>query len=254
MGVGTLARKLEHWLATPTLLAIPALLALAMLLAIPALLAQPVGALAAQRSAPQRDISATHAYVIANHALAKASEARVQRVKRQIMSFKQRLEAECPHAGAGSPQNSKGYKLSYELAGAISAISYGADATPIRKFDRAVSGLRWSNPKTTRIVRVYATDLRELAALKLPRVCSDVQAWTASSYATVPADTLQFDQHVEAIQLHSVPMRLLSPYLQPDDRAIAQRTEKLEEELLKIEENVGYNDWFALLKAMSLNQ
>ncbi|HEY1688092.1 MAG TPA: hypothetical protein VGF95_04435 [Solirubrobacteraceae bacterium] len=230
----------------------------AALIVIPAITAaQPSGAFAAEQrgiSATQRDISATRAYVVANYALAKASEARVELVKKKITGFKQALEGECLHVGKGSPQNSKGYKLSYELAGSIDAISYSTDAAPIRKFDLAVKGLRWSNATTTRLAHTYATDLSELSALKLPSVCSDVRAWVASDYQTVPEDTLKYDQHVEAIQLQGVPEQLLTPYLEADDRAIAQRTEKLEEKLLKTEENVGYNDWFALLKATSLNQ
>lgn len=211
-------------------------------------------ALAPASAFAQSNAAATHAYVAADYALAKAGVASVPRAQKQIASYRKKVGGECAHVGEGSPQTEKGWKLSYEAVGALWSISYGTNAGAIHKFMHVVDGLKWSNSKTTRIAHTYAKSLDELASLPMPDICSDIKAWTASKYETVPSDTLKFDNHAEGIELHTMPEKLLAPYLSPADRGIVARTEKLEVKILNTETFVGANDWFALLETLSLNQ
>jgi len=209
----------------------------------------PTGAIAT----PQ-DVASTHAYIVANYAFVKASDAKVGPAQADILRLNRRLGYECPHAGAGSPENSESQKPSYEVAGALWSVSYGADAGPIRAFVRAVRPLRWSDRAITRIMQRYTSSLTELAALPLPHLCADVRAWSASGFTTIPTSTITFDQHVESIEGHSIPTRLLAPYELPGDRSILKRTTQLETKLEQIETVVGFNDWDLVLETLGLNQ
>lgn len=213
-----------------------------------------LGLMPASAIATPQDSASTHAYVVANFALARAAEASVAFTEARVSRLNQKLGQECPKAGAGSPQNDESQKASYEVAGALWSISYGAVAGPIRTFARAVKPLRWSNPKLTRRAQAYARSLSELAALPLPNLCGDVRTWSASGFRTIPAITLAFDQHVESIEGHTIPTKLLTPYERPADKSILARTTRLETKLEHTETVVGFNEWDTLLETLGLNQ
>jgi hypothetical protein len=205
-------------------------------------------------NAAPADVASTHAYIRANDAFVRETYARVGSTQASIAGLNRKLGRECRGAGGGSPQNEESQKLSYEVSGALWSVSYGADAGPIRAFAQAVRPLRWSNPKLTRIAQGYARSLRELAALALPNLCGDVRAWSASGFRVVPATTIRFDRHVEAIAGHTIPPRLLSPYEQSADRGVLERTSRLEAKLEHIEVVTGFSDWASLLETLGLNQ
>jgi|SRR5665213_2434753 len=226
------------------------------LLALLALSLTPATAIAGRRgnaSTPQ-DRASTHAYIQANSVLANAAAASEAPVQASILSFNQKLGQECPKAGAGSPQNEESQKASYEVAGALWSITYGANAASIRTFVAAVKPLRWSNPKITHLAQAYAKSLSELAALPLPNLCGDVRAWSASGFQTIPAITLSFDEHTEAIQGHTIPSRMLAPSARPADKRILATTTRLETKLEHTETVTGFNDWDSLLETLGLNQ
>jgi hypothetical protein len=196
----------------------------------------------------------THAYVLADHALAEASERNVPKVKTLIARYKRKLVGECRKAAAGSPQNSQAYRLDYEVAGALWSLSFGADASAIHRFSRAVSGLDWSDPSIGKRVREYAKTLTGLASLPMPDVCVEVEAWRASNYKQVPEPTLHFDEHAEALEPYVLPVSVLKPYLQRSEASTVTSTEQLEEKLLNAETLVGGNAWYSLLEALDLNE
>lgn len=213
-----------------------------------------LGVAPSMASATSGNSAATHAYIRANYLLARASEASVAPTQTKILALGHKLGQECPKAGAGSPENEASQKVSYEVAGAIWSVSYGAIAGPIGKFARAVSPLRWSNPKLTRLAQGYAKSLRELAALAMPNICGNVRAWSASNFKVIPLSTVNFDRHVEAIVGHTIPPAQLAPYEQPADKSILARTTNLETELEHAETVTGFNDWDSLLETLGLNQ
>jgi hypothetical protein len=200
------------------------------------------------------DATSTHTYIAANYTFVQASDARVRAAQADIIGLIHRFKRECPKVGAGAPQNEEAQKLSYEVAGAIWSVAYGADAGPIRAFIRAVRPLRWSNPALTRAARGYARSLHELASLPVPDLCGDVHAWSTSGFRIVAATTTRFDLHVESIEGHSIAPRLLAPYERPSDRSILERTTRLETKLEHVETVTGFNDWGSLLETLGLNQ
>jgi hypothetical protein len=208
---------------------------------------------AAAGAAP-RDIAATHAYIQANYALARAVDARIASTQAGILNRTEQFGRECGNAGAGSPQDEEAQKLSYEAAGALWAVSFGANVQQIRTFARAVKPLRWSNPKLTRIAQSYAQGLLGLATLKTPDLCADVRTWSASGFHTVPASTLRFDGRVEGLEPRTIPPRLLAPFESPADRGALTRTTHLESELEANEFEVGFDDWTSLLNVLGLKQ
>jgi hypothetical protein len=213
-----------------------------------------LGLAPAKAIATPQDVASTHAYIQANFAFVRESEARVRTTQASIVRLDHKLGRECPHAGAGSLQNEEAQKLSYEVVGALWSVSYGADAGPIHVFDRAVRPLRWTNHKLTRIAQGYAKSLVELAALPMPNLCGDVRAWSTSGFRTIPATTISFDRHAESIEGHSIPPRLLAPYEQPGDRGILESTTRLEKKLESTETVTGFNDWDQLLETLGLHQ
>jgi hypothetical protein len=209
----------------------------------------PAGALATSQ-----DAAATHAYIEANFAFAQASQARAAVAQAAAVRLTGRVARECRDAGSGSPQNEESQKVSYEAAGALWSVIYGADAGPIRTFVRAVAPLRWSNPQLTRAAQGYARSLHELATLALPNLCADVRIWSAGGFRTIPATTVHFDKYVESIEGHTIAPRLLAPYERAGDRGVVERTTRIETKLEHTETATGFNDWDSLLETLGLNQ
>jgi hypothetical protein len=212
------------------------------------------GVLAAAAAASQQDVASTHAYIRANYALNRATQARVKTAQANIEATIQKLAQECPLSGAGSPQDEEAQHLSYEVVVALWSASYSRDAGPINAFADVVRRLHWSNPKLTRMARRYASDLQELARLQMPNVCSDVAAWRQDGFKAAPANTIQLQQRVEAIEPKTIPPSLLAPYEQPADRPVLATTTRIETRIQNIETAQGFDDWDQALEALGLNQ
>jgi hypothetical protein len=117
-----------------------------------------------------------------------------------------------------------------------------------------VNRLKWSNPAITRAARKFTKGLREMAALPIPDLCGDVRSWAAGGFKAVPATTEQYVRHVEAIEVKEIPRRLLAPYVQPADRGLRARDERLATKFEELEFQRGQDDWNALLEVLALNQ
>jgi hypothetical protein len=207
-----------------------------------------------QAIATPQDIAATHAYIQANYALARASVATIGPAQAKIERLNRKLRGECPHAGAGALQNEASQPMSYEVAVALWSVAYGAAAGPIRTFVGVVRKLRWSDHRITHTAQNYASSLSELATLPLPDLCAEVRAWKASGFQMIPATTARLVRRVEAIEPQTIPPRLLAPYERGADRAILARTTRLETKLTATEFTLGFNDWDLLLETLGLNQ
>ena len=209
----------------------------------------PAGAVAAPR-----DVASTQAYLVAAHTALHAVVSKWSSVEDGIHALDLRFHAECPDVGAGSPQSEEEQKLSYEVAGALWATGYHTDAGVVRAFVKAVGPLRWSNPTITRDAHRFTKGLQQMAALSVPNLCGDVRAWAADGYKAVPADTEQFDQHVEAIEVKEIPRGLLLPFLQSTDRPLLVQTEHLATRFEELEFSRGQIDWNTALETLGLNQ
>lgn len=213
-----------------------------------------LGVAPATAVATSQDVASTHAYIRANYALNRATQAKVKVAQASIESTIHKLGQECPKLGLGSPQNEESQHLSYEVVVALWSTSYTTDAGPIHKFAQAVRHLHWSNPKLTHMAQHYAADLQDLANLQMPNVCGDVTAWKETGFKTVPATSIQLDRRVEAIEPKAIPASLLAPYEQPADKAILSTTTRIESHLQQIETMEGFNDWDQALETVGLNQ
>jgi len=214
------------------------------------LLAPPSAAAAASA----RDVTSTHAYVVAAYTALHSVVTRWSSVEASIRKLDQRFQAQCPHVGAGSPQSEEEQKLSYEVAGALWATGYHTDARIVDRFVRAIAPLHWSNPVVDRSARKLAKGLRAMVALQAPDLCSDVRAWAAGGYNAVPASTASYVRHVEAIEVKEIPRSLLVRYALPSDRGLIARTERLATRFEELEFQRGQVDWDNLLEVLSLNQ
>jgi hypothetical protein len=213
-----------------------------------------LGAAPAGASETRQDAASTHAYLLAAYTALHAVVSGWPSAEAAIRQLDQSVSAECAGVAAGSPQSTEEQELSYEVVGALWATSYHTYATVIQRFLKAVDPLSWSNPTVTRGARAYARGLHEMVVLPVPKVCADVRSWIAGGFRAVPADTQQFDRHVEAIEIKELPRKLLSPYLQPTDKALLARVEHVARQFEELEFVQGQHDWNALLEVLALNQ
>jgi hypothetical protein len=212
-----------------------------------------LGLMPAQALATPQDIAATHAYIQANYALARASVARIGVAQAKIERLNGQLARECPREGAGSPENEASQPVPHEVVVALWSIAYGINAGPIRTFINATKRLRWSDRRLTNIAESYARSLHEMATLPLPDLCADVRAWKASGFQLAPAATARLVLRVEAIELKTIPPRLLVRYERGADSGTLARTARLETKLEETEIIIGQNDWQQLLGTLALN-
>lgn len=210
----------------------------------------PVNTLAASGE----DASSTHTTLVAASSTLQQVVNTWPTMEASLHKLNLKFASECPHVGAGSPQSESEQKLSYEVAGALWATAYHADAKIAQKFIAVVSPLRWSNPSITRRAHKFITGLREMIALKVPDLCGDVRSWTASGYKTIPASTLQFDQHVEAIEVEVPSPHILSAYVPAADRSLFAKVEHLITRFDELEFTTGQRYWDTLLETLALNQ
>jgi hypothetical protein len=176
------------------------------------------------------------------------------KVEASLRSLDHRFARECPGVGAGSPQTEAEKRLSYEVAGALWATAYKTDAPIVKRFIHKVTGLTSSNPRLNRRVYKFLNGLSEMLALQVPDICADVRAWTASGYQRVPTSTLQFDRHVEAIDVEIPSPKLADPYLVPSDRALVPKLERLVTRFEEREFVTGQQYWDTLLETLAVPQ
>jgi hypothetical protein len=205
-------------------------------------------------AASRQNVASTHAYLADSYTVLHAAVSTWPSVEASIHTLDLRFHAECPNAGAGSPQNAEEQKLTYEVAGALWATGYHTDATVVHAYVKSLDRLTWSNPQITRDAHRLARGLREMTALQVPNICADIRAWHADGFAAMPSDVEAYDQHVEAINIHEIPRGLLIPYVQPADRGLRERTEHLATRFEELEFMRGQADWIALLEVVGLNE
>jgi hypothetical protein len=202
----------------------------------------------------QQDFSSTHTALVAAYKALHGIVDTWPTMEANLERLNQKFARECPNVGAGSPQNEPAHRLSYEVAGALWATGYHTDAKFAHAFINAVSSLRWSNHTIIRRGLKFIIGLHEMIALRVPDLCGDVRAWTSAGFNTVPADTQQFDQHVEAIDVEIPSPRLLAPYVRPSDRGLLARVEHLVIRFEELEFTTGQRFWNQLLETLALNQ
>lgn len=176
------------------------------------------------------------------------------RMEASLHQLDSRFARECPNVGAGSPQDEMEQHFSSEVAGALWATAYHTDAGILRKFIHKVTGLTSDNPALNRRVYKFLNGLDEMVALPVPDLCADVRAWDASGFRTIPSSALQFDAHVEAINVAIPSPRLADPYLVPSDRELVPKLEHLIKRFEELEFTTGQRYWNMVLETLGLPQ
>lgn len=224
---------------------LPALAATLILVALPA------PALARARPS---DAVATRAYIQADYKLAHTARLNLATSEAALRTLRNQISSECPGVAAGSPQDTDSEQLSNELVGAMTLAAIVPDMQAVAQFAQTVQRLRWSNGKLTHKVHVYASRLQTLAMLPAPNVCSDVRAWVAGDYRTLPASSIEFDQRYYKVEVGvgEVPAKLLAPSERRDERSVLAHAEQLEGQLTEAEAN-GVYTWGHIMEAMGLN-
>lgn len=219
------------------------------LLAALALALAPAKALAA----PQ-DVASTHAFLVAGHTALQATVSKWSAVEAGIRRMEHKFSAECRHVGEGSPQNEEEQKMSYEVAGALWASGYHTDAGIVRRFWAAVKSLRWSNPSITRRAHTFAHSMLEMTKISVPDLCGDVRAWAATGFTSIPASTVRYVKHVEAIEVKLPSPKLIRPFVHGSDSALLAQDLRLYHRFEELEVEKGFKDWDDLLEILSLAQ
>lgn len=209
---------------------------------------------AAATAASSHDIAAARTVLTSGYETLRAVLRTWPKVEASLRDLNSRFARECPGVGVGSPQTETEKRLSYEVAGALWATAYHADAPLVKRFVHRVTGLTSSNPKLNRRVYKFLNGLNEMLALQVPDICADVRAWTASGYQRVPTSTLQFDRHVEAIDVEIPSPKLAKPYLVASDRALVPKLERLITRFEELEFTAGQRYWNELLETLAVPQ
>ena len=218
-----------------------------------ATLAAVFASLGAQGAAAS-NVSATHAYIQANYALAKAGVARIGAVQAKVQALNSSLAQQCPGAGKGAPELEITQPLSGEVVAALWSVAYGANAGPIATFVSKVKPLRWSSGRIARIVSRYARSLHELSTLPMPSLCEDVRSFAASGFRSPPARAIALVEHAESVELEPVPARLLARFERGSDASVLAKTARLETKLEEQEFSLGQTDWLEVLATLGLPQ
>jgi hypothetical protein len=205
-------------------------------------------------AAPQ-DVASTDAYLAAASTDLRAAIASMPTtIDAGVAALNRRYAAECPKVDAGSIQDEAADPMTFEVAGALWATAYHADAKIVDAFERVVKPLRWSNATITREVDSYAASLHELSVLSLPGLCGDMRTWAAAGFSAIPATTTQFDRHVEAIEGHPLKLALLGPYEGSSQKALAARVARLEARFEELEGELSQKWFDETLETLALPQ
>jgi hypothetical protein len=221
-------------------------LALALLASIAAAVSAPAGALARQG-----DAAATRAYIQANYRLVQAAGSRIARIEAALHGVLSRVRGDCPMAAAHSPQDAQSTQLSNEVIGAMVTAVVQLDPAAARQFVSSAAGLTWSNRALTRTVHAYVANVRTLAALAPPTLCSDVKSW-ASGFQTLPASTISFAPRFMSawVAAGELPAALAS-YETADERPLLHRSNQLENKLTDLEAR-EVETWSQIMNALGL--
>jgi hypothetical protein len=211
--------------------------------------------LPASVGASPADTAATHAYVLAEYALAQAYLSDASAARAHTTALVESLGKECHGVLAREPseeapeeetptprargelQRSERQRttIQQELSRALDAAAYQPQLAAVEAYGAQIAALHWSDPRIASLVGRYADYLKERATLPAPNVCADMKAWAGSGYHVLSPASRAFEA-AEAARLESVTSlasslsllrSLLKPYEGPAERALARRANAL---------------------------
>jgi hypothetical protein len=193
------------------------------------------------------------AYLQADLKLVSAAAARIPRGESILSGLLAQVRRECPHAAAGSPQDSDSTELSNEVIGTMVISAIRPILPQIHTYLGAVVHLQVGAGSVQRELRSYVTRLRAMAGLTVPALCADVRSWAAGGYRTLSAATTSFSpRFLGAWVAVGVLPAGLSRTEGSAERALAARAGALESALADFEAR-AVETWGEIMSALELN-
>lgn len=135
---------------------------------------------------------ATREYVRAEHAMAEAV-ARGDAARTDAgNALVAKIKLNCDDILGEAPEAGPALTMRMEAVTDLAYVRLLSSRTAYLKFAGTVEKLRWASAALTADVRRQATLTRETVSLVEPNLCEDANAFAASHYQTVPADTSRF--------------------------------------------------------------
>jgi hypothetical protein len=247
-----------------------ALLALALVLAI----------IPASAAAMSENAAATHAYLVATSSYEETELSNLPQEVEAREAAAARISGECPGILANAPPHEEVFgfglvgpgpvgpvsqaplsaraegerhrqsrqlgDLKLELSFALDDSRTQPDREAVGALIRALTPLKWSNPKITFLVQVIAATAKEELEIPAPPVCEDMKSWVASGYKTLTPISREIQSRSEALLKRSFEIialaekapiqtfpKILAPYENASDRTLARHTEALNRQLRK---------------------
>jgi len=188
-------------------------------------------------SASQGDVAATRTYLEVNYGFVQLVASKIKPIEARLHEVQSQVARECPMAAIGSPEDAQSEQLSNEVIGTLveSAVPLLVHPAALR-FLLVAGGLHWSDAGLTSAVHSYVAKLEKIAILGIPSLCTDVRAWAASGYRTLPASTLSFEPQFMSnwVSAGELPAGL-TRYESASERPLLRRTHQLEDEIAELE-------------------
>jgi hypothetical protein len=136
--------------------------------------------------------------------------------------------------------------LKFELSFALDDSQPQPDREAAAALIRALTPLHWSDPKITLLVHLIAAAVKEELEMPAPPACEDMKSWVASGYKTLAPSSKEIESRSEGLLRRGFEIiaiseqtgtqvfpKLLAPYENASDRALARHTETLRRQLQK---------------------
>jgi hypothetical protein len=173
------------------------------------------------------DEGATLSYLRADRQAFRELKASLPTAELAMNGFVKQTVAECPDVADEAPPGQFLDDLRDEALDAVSVATEAPFRIASSALARHIEHLRWSSRRLTGLVRGYAARLRKTNTQ--PPFCSELKAWVAGGYGTLPQSTTSFLKR-EASQ--SAPeeqiLALLTPYARLHAKTLLQSVKRLE--------------------------
>jgi hypothetical protein len=205
--------------------------------------------------ASSSDAQATHAYLLAQYKLVTAALHDAPAARGAESAAATQIARECPGVVSGMPQEPSRFPAPPPRARGENARLTQQTQTIEEELDTAVDRpgtsmyraaeevwaaevreLSWSNPAITSGVQAGITARLEAISAPVPPFCADARVWAQSGYRVLSAGSREFEAsraaRMNAERGEGSLGTLLKPYENASDRALARKTNTVENELL----------------------
>ena len=186
-----------------------------------------------------RDVAATAKYLRGQNADVLSLSAHLSESRADIDARGAEIARECPAVLTYAPRDEAFGVFGEELYTVLSDAGVAPNRAVLLRTSRATAHLTWTNRRLTRLVHRLAAEESGDATVAIPDVCTEIGAWKASDYFTLPECASKFLALSQAIESERVVgpsgefreaaiLHMLEPYETAADRRIAKRVKSRE--------------------------